>query len=166
MIGLKEGSFLGYAVADLGKGVTTVYRGGHISFRVDAARGGIITPRGDALVYDEKGAHLVPGGDFTGPSLFVTPSRYVPERPSFARSMGFVSDPSGSLVWIQQDISNVPGHWSEDRGGTRSRNYRNRETWVDLFNIDTGEIVLMADILGDWGVAGALEERTADARIA
>lgn len=88
MIGLKEGSFLGYAVADLGKGVTTVYRGGHLSFRVDAARGGIITSRGDALVYVEKGAHLVPGGDFTRPSLFVTPSRYVPERPSFARSMG------------------------------------------------------------------------------
>lgn len=95
MIGLKEGSFLGYAVADLGKGVTTVYRGGHISFRVDAARGGIITPRGDALVYDEKGAHLVPGGDFTRPSLFVTPSRYVTTRSGFVPSMGFATDPSG-----------------------------------------------------------------------
>lgn len=28
---------------------------------------------------------------------------------------------------------------------------------MDLFDIDTGEIVLTADILGDWGVAGALE---------
>ena len=153
MIGLKDGRFLGYAVADLDKGVTKVYRGGHISFPVDRAMGGIITSRGDALVFDERGAHLVPGGDFTRPSLFVTPSRYVPERPSFARSMGFVSDPSGSLVWIEQDIR-MPGHWP-DNGGTRSRI---KETWVDLFNIDTGEIVLTADILGDWGVAGALEE--------
>lgn len=152
MIGLKDGRFLGYAVADLGKGVTTVYRGRHISFPVDAARGGIITPRGDALVYAEKGAHLVPGGDFTGPPLSVTPSRYVPERPGIARSIGFVPDPSGSLVWIEQYID-MPGLWP-DGEGMRSRT---KEAWVDLFNIDTGEVVLTADILGDWGVAGALE---------
>lgn len=58
MIGLKDGRFLGYAVADLGEGVTKVYREGYISFRVDASRGGIITSRGDALVYVERGAHL------------------------------------------------------------------------------------------------------------
>ena len=152
MIGRKDGRFLGYAVADLGEGVTKVYRGGHISFPVDFNRGGIITSRGDALVYVERGAHLVPGGDFTRPSLFVTPSRYVPKRGSAVPSMGFVTDPSGSLVWIEQDID-MPGLWP-DGGGTR---YRTKETWVDLFNIDTGEIVLTADILGDWGVAGALE---------
>ena len=88
----------------------------------------------------------------TKPSLSVTPSRYVPERPGVARSMGFLTDPSGSLVWIEQDID-MPGLWP-DGEGMRSRT---RETWVDLFNIDTGEIVLTADILGDWGVAGALE---------
>lgn len=70
--------------------------------------------------------------------------------------MGFVTDPSGSLVWIEQDLDG-PWLWIEDRGWIRTGNSRNRETWVDLFDIDRGEIILTADILGDWGVAGALE---------
>ena len=153
MIGRKDGRFLGYAVADLGEGVTTVYREGHISFPVDFDRGGIITSRGDALVYLERGAHLVPGGDFTRPSLFVTPSRYVTARSGVVPSMGFATDPSGSLVWIEQDFD-MPWLWHEERGWIRSKN---RETWVDLFDIDTGEIVLTTDFLGAWGMAGVLE---------
>ena len=72
--------------------------------------------------------------------------------------MGFVTDPSGSLVWISQNIYMrqsvyMPGVWP-DQEGIR---YRIKEKWVDLFNVDTGKIVLMADIRGDWGMAGALE---------
>ena len=66
--------------------------------------------------------------------------------------MGFVTDPSGSLVWILQNIY-MPGLWP-DQGGTRRRI---KEKWVDLFNVDTGEIILTADIHGDWGASGILE---------
>ena len=152
MIGLKDGRFLGYAVADLEERTLKVYRGGHISFQVDRAQGGSITSRGDVLIKDGRVGYLVPGGDFTEPSLPVRPSRYVPERDGIAPYMGFVTDPSGSLVWMSQYIY-MPGLWP-DQEGTR---YRIKATWVDLFNVDTGKIVLTADIHGDWGVSGVLE---------
>ena len=88
MIGLKDGRFLGYAVADLEERALKVYRGGHISFQVDWAQGGSITSRGDVLIKDGRVGYLVPGGDFTEPSLPVRPSRYVPERDGIAPYMG------------------------------------------------------------------------------
>ena len=159
MIGLKRGRFLGYAVADLEERALKVYSGGHISFQVEWAQGGSITARGDVLIKDGRGGYLVPGGDFTEPSLPVRPSRYVPEREAYAPSVGFVTDPSGSLVWMSQNIYMrhsvyMPGVWP-DQEGVR---YRIKEKWVDLFNVDTGKIVLTTDIRGDWGMAGALEE--------
>ena len=145
-------SFPGIRGADIEERALKIYRRGHISFQVEWAQGGTITARGDVLIKDGRVGHLVPGGDFTEPSLPVRPSRYVPERDGIAPYMGFVTDPSGSLVWILQNI-NMPGLWP-DQGGTR---HRIKEKWVDLFNVDTGEIVLTADIHGDWGVSGALE---------
>ena len=159
MIGLKDGRFLGYAVADLEERALKVYSGGHISFQVELAQGGSITARGDVLIKDGRVGYLVLGGDFTEPSLPVRPSRYVPERDGIAPYMGFVTDPSGSLVWMSQNIYMrhsvyMPGVWP-DQEGVR---YRIKEKWVDLFNVDTGKIVLTTDIRGDWGMAGALEE--------
>ena len=152
MIGFKDGRFLGYAVADLKERALKIYRGGHISFQA-WSHGGTITARGDVLIEGGWGGYLVPGGDFTEPSLRVRPSRYVPKREGIGPYIGFVTDPSGSLVWMSQYI-NMPGVWP-DKEGTR---YRIEETWVDLFNVDTGKIVLTTDIRGDWVVAGALEE--------
>ena len=152
MIGLKDGRFLGYAVADLEERALKIYRRGHISFQVEWAQGGSITARGDVLIRDGRVGYLVPGGDFTEPSIPVRPSRYVPERDGIAPYMGFVTDPSGSLVWVSQYIY-MPGLWP-DQGGTR---HRIKETGVDLFNVDTGEIILTADIHGDWGASGILE---------
>ncbi len=104
MIGLKRGRFLGYAVADLEERALKVYSGGHISFQVDWAQGGSITARGDVLIKDGRVGYLVPGGDFTEPSLPVRPSRYVPKRDGIGPYIGFVTDPSGSLVWMSQNI--------------------------------------------------------------
>ena len=151
MIGLKDGRWLGYAVADLNERELRVYSGGHISSPV-GSNGGTVTARGDVLVEGGRGGYLVPGGDFTKTTIPVRPSRYVPERRGIAPSMGFVTDPSGSLVWMWQNI-NMHGLWPDGSGGTRNRI---KEKWIDLFNLDTREIVMTADIRGDWGVAGAL----------
>ena len=95
MIGLKDGRFLGYAVVDLEERALKVYSGGHISFQAGWANGGQITSRGDVLIEDGRGGYLVPGGDFTEPSLLaVRPSRYVPERDGLRPlSIGFCDRP-------------------------------------------------------------------------
>ena len=149
MIGLKDGRFLGYAVADLSERKLKVYPAGHIHSDI-GTNGGSITSRGDVLIDGAEVAYLVPGGDFTEPSIPVRPSRYVSKR-DVAGSLGFVTDPSGYLVWIYQDVK--AGRWPRLRGPTN----RIKEMWVDLFDVDTGEIVLTAEIRGDWRVAGALQ---------
>ena len=92
MIGLKDGRFLGYAVADLEERALKIYPREHISFQVEWAQGGTITARGDVLIKDGKVGYLVPGGDFTEPSLPVRPSRYVPERAGIAPPLYGVCD--------------------------------------------------------------------------
>lgn len=151
MIGRKDGRFLGYAVADLSDRELKVYPAGRIHSDIGTT-GGSITSRGDVLIDGNSVGYLVPGGDFTKPLVPVQPSRYAPGRGDY-EPMGFVTDPTGSLVWIYQDI-NMPGLWPDPRGGTKRRI---QEMWVDLFDLDTGEIVLTAEIHGDWGVAGALD---------
>ncbi len=103
MIGLKDGRFLGYAVADLNERALKIYRGGHISFQA-WSHGGTITARGDVLIEGGWGGYLVPGGDFTEPSLRVRPSRYVPKREGIGPYIGFVTDP-------RRLLSNGVGGW-------------------------------------------------------
>jgi hypothetical protein len=145
MIGLK-GRFLGFAIADLNERALKVYREEHISFQLDWASGGTITSRGDVLIEDGRGAYLVPNGDFTKPSLPVRPSRHASVPSGIGPYMGFVTDPSGSSVWIKQPV------YDKSPGPSREV-----ATWIDLFNVDTGQIILTADFEGRWGTAGALD---------
>ena len=144
MIGLKNGRFLGYAVADLHQRALKVYSVGRLNSR---SNGGAITSRGDVLIEGGRGAYLVPGGDFAKPSFPLRPSRFADVPDSYAPDMGFAVDPSGSLVWMQQSVFYDPP-------GERSRRV---ETWVDLVSIDTGETVMTADFQGRWEMAGVLD---------
>ena len=140
--------FLGFAVADLAERSLNTYLRGRHYFGHITVDGAAFTPRGDALIMENRSVFVVPGGDFAQPFVTLQPSRFGHTPVGNAPHMDVAADPSGAFVWMVQPVF-------EKRSGQQSVIV---ETWVDLVRIDKQNSVMTTALEGDYYIVGVVDE--------
>ena len=140
--------FLGFAVADLAEGSLNTYLRGRHYFGHITVGGAAFSPKGDALIVENRNVFVVPRGDFAQPFIMLQPSRFGHTPSGNAPYMDVAADPSGAFVWMVQPVY-------QERPGQRSVIV---ETWVDLVSIDNRNSVMTTTLEGDHYIAGVVDE--------
>ena len=141
----------GLAVVDFYKGIITAYRRGDYPLSGDAIAGVTITQSGGLVIatYSDSLPEIAyfPDADLEQAPRSLRPSRVSSTPYGISHNLDILADQNSSLVWmLQYDYQLI------------DTDQEKVETWVDLVDVDTGEAVMTADIEGDYGIAGIINE--------